>query len=105
MNESRIASVIIAPIMSEKASILADTQQQYVFKVLPNASKLEVAKAVEMFFSVKVKSVAVLNVKGKTRRTRKGLGRTNNWKKAYVSLHEGHEISFSATDKSQEESL
>ncbi len=103
MNESRIASVIVSPLMSEKASVLADSHQQYTFKVLPSANKREVAKAVEMFFSVKVKSVSILNMSGKTKRTRRGVGRTNHWKKAYVSLHEGHEINLSGAKAAQEE--
>jgi large subunit ribosomal protein L23 len=71
---------------------------QVVFKIANNASKLEVKKAVEQLFEVKVDAVRLVNVKGKTRRTRTGLGQRSDWKKAYVRLAEGQDIDFSVAE-------
>jgi large subunit ribosomal protein L23 len=71
---------------------------QVVFKIANNASKLEVKKAVEQLFEVKVEGVRLVNVKGKTRRTKTGLGQRSDWKKAYVRLAEGQDIDFSVAE-------
>lgn len=92
MNQERLLKVLLGPLVSEKSARLADESQQFVFKVLPDATKLEIKKAVEQMFSVNVKAVRVVNVKGKTKRFGRMLGRRNDWKKAYVRVQEGQEI-------------
>ncbi|KAA0690078.1 50S ribosomal protein L23 [Halopseudomonas laoshanensis] len=99
MNQERIFKVLLGPHVSEKATVLADSKNQFVFKVETTATKLEIKKAVEQLFSVKVKTVATLNVKGKTKRTVRGLGKRSDWKKAYVSLQPGQDIDFASADK------
>ena len=94
MNQERLMKVLLAPIVSEKSTRLADAHRQFAFKVQTNASKPEVRKAVELMFDVKVKGVQVANVHGKTKRFGQTLGRRVNWKKAYVTLAEGHDIDF-----------
>lgn len=94
MINERIASILVASHMSEKASIAADSHGQYTFKVLTSATKPEIKQAVEAMFQVKVDSVQTVSCKGKTKRTRKGLGRTKAWKKAYVQLAEGQQINM-----------
>ena len=69
-----------------------------MFKVLPTANKAEIRAAVEKLFSVNVVNVQTVNVKGKTKRTRFGLGRRSDWKKAYVRLAEGQEIDFATAE-------
>ncbi|BCE03596.1 50S ribosomal protein L23 [Marinicellulosiphila megalodicopiae] len=94
MNQERLLTVLEGPHISEKATIVADGNGQYVFKVAIDATKLEVKKAVESFFSVKVDTVRTLIQKGKTKRTRHGMGKRKDVKKAYVRLIEGQEIDF-----------
>jgi len=98
MNRERIYKVLLGPVVSEKASLAADAGNQVVFKVLPSATKLEIKDAVQALFDVKVEQVRVLNVKGKTRRTRFGIGRRSDWKKAYVRLAQGQDIDFAAAE-------
>lgn len=93
MNQERIMSILLAPHVSEKASIAAD-KGEFVFKVAINATKLEIKRAVEMMFDVKVERVTTAVAKGKTKRTGTVSGRRSNWKKAYVSLQEGQDIDF-----------
>lgn len=93
MSQERIMSVLLAPHVSEKASVAAD-RGEFVFKVAINATKLEIKKAVELLFEVKVDSVKTAVVKGKTKRTGQVSGRRSDWKKAYVSLQEGQDIDF-----------
>ena len=93
MNQERIMSVLLAPHVSEKASLAAD-RGEFVFKVAMNATKLEIKRAVEQMFEVKVDGVRVSVVKGKAKRTGQISGRRSNWKKAYVSLQEGQDIDF-----------
>jgi len=88
----KLAGVLSAPVVSEKSAIVADTSNQFVFKVAKNATKLEVKNAVELMFDVKVESVRVLNVKGKIKRFGRTLGKRSDWKKAYVKLQSGHNI-------------
>lgn len=94
MNLERLYKVVLGPVVSEKTAIVADESNQVVFKVLSDANKAEIKAAVEKLFSVNVEGVRVLNVKGKTKRTRFGVGRRSDWKKAYVRLAEGQEIDF-----------
>ena len=94
MNQERIYKVLVGPHISEKATIVAEKNGQYVFQVAPDANKLEIKRAVESLFEVKVKSVQVLNQKGKTKRTVRGMGKCNDVRKAYVSLVDGQDIDF-----------
>ena len=94
MSEARLMQVLLRPHVSEKATRLAEDNSQVVFRVASNATKSEVAQAVELMFEVKVKAVQISNVKGKTRKFRQIAGRRSDWKKAYVSLAEGHDIDF-----------
>jgi len=92
----RLMKVLLAPVVSEKSSIAADSQRQFTFKVVADATKPEISKAVEMLFKVEVDAVRMLNVKGKKKRFGKLMGRRSNWKKAMVRLKEGHDIEFAA---------
>lgn len=94
MNQERILDVLRSPHISEKSTLVAERDNQIVFKVAVNATKLEIKRAVESLFEVEVKSVQTTNVKGKFKRQGQQLGRRVNWKKAYVSLKEGQDIDF-----------
>ena len=94
MNQERLMNVLLAPVVSEKSSRLADANRQFVFKVMKNASKPEVKKAVELMFDVKVDSVQISNMRGKVKAHGRSIGRRSDWKKAYVTLSEGHDIDF-----------
>lgn len=98
MNQERLYKVLLGPVVSEKSASVAEAANQVVFKVLPNADKAEVKAAVEKMFDVKVQDVRVLNVKGKTKRTRHGLGVRSDWKKAYVRLEQGQDIDFAIAE-------
>jgi large subunit ribosomal protein L23 len=86
---------LVAPIVSEKATMVADKSNAVVFKVLQNATKPEIKAAVELMFKVQVKGVSVLNTKGKTKRFGKSVGRRDNLRKAYVTLLPGQELNLS----------
>ncbi len=90
--------VILGPHISEKASVLGDQNNQYVFKVVMDATKKEIRAAVEDLFQVNVIEVSMLNVKGKTKRTARGVSKQKNWKKAYVSIQQGQDIDFMVVD-------
>jgi len=92
MSNERLLKVLLAPHISEKAAVAADANRQFVFKVLPDANKSEIKGAVEKLFEVKVENVQVSNVKGKSKRFGQIQGRRASWKKAYVTLQEGHDI-------------
>lgn len=94
MNKERLMKILLRPIASEKTARIADKYNQIAFEVIRDATKPEIKKAVEELFSVKVKHVQVANVKGKTKMFQNRPGRRRHWKKAYVGLHEGHDISF-----------
>jgi large subunit ribosomal protein L23 len=98
MNQERLFKVLLGPHITEKAASATGSVTQVAFKVATDASKLEVKKAVEKLFEVKVEGVRVINVKGKTRRTKTGMGKRSDWKKAYVRLTEGQDIDFSVTE-------
>jgi len=96
ISQERLLQVLLAPQISEKATFVADKNEQVVFKVAADATKPEVKAAVEALFKVGVKSVQVLNVKGKSKRFGKTMGRRKDWKKAFVCLKPGQEINFAA---------
>ena len=98
MNQERIFQVLVGPHTSEKATIIADLSNQYVFKVAIDASKLEVKRSVEQLFRVKVVNVNTLRVKGKVKRNKNGYSTKSTWKKAYVKLEQGHDIDFALAD-------
>jgi large subunit ribosomal protein L23 len=98
MNTERLSRILIGPVVSEKSTRVADRSRQMIFKVLPEASKPEIRKAVETMFDVKVAAVQVSNVKGKVKRFGQSLGRRSDWKKAYVTLAEGSDIDFVGTE-------
>jgi large subunit ribosomal protein L23 len=94
MNQEKLMKVVLSPIVSEKSTIVADKYRQFMFKVLPNATKTEIKQAVEQLFKVKVSAVNLCNVKGKCKKFKHRSGQRKDWKKAYVTLEEGHDISF-----------
>ncbi|MCW7538124.1 50S ribosomal protein L23 [Aquabacterium sp. A7-Y] len=94
-DEGRLMQVLVAPIVSEKATSVAEKHNQVLFKVLRDATKPEIKAAVELMFKVEVDAVQVVNQKGKVKRFGRTIGRRDNVKKAYVSLKEGQELNFS----------
>ena len=98
MNQERIFNVLRGPHVSEKATVVADQNNQYVFKVASDATKPEIKAAIEALFEVSVTKVNVVNLKGKSKRTARGLGKRSDTRKAYVTLVEGQEISFAASE-------
>jgi large subunit ribosomal protein L23 len=97
MNPERLMQVLLAPIVSEKSTMLADKNNQVGFRVIQDATKPEIKAAVELMFKVEVESVQVLNQKGKAKRSGRFLGRRSNVRKAYVCLKPGQEINFAET--------
>jgi large subunit ribosomal protein L23 len=97
-NAAQLMTIVLAPVVSEKSTFVADKNRQYVFRVSDGATKPEIKAAVELMFKTKVDSVTVTNVKGKQRRFGRIEGRRRSWKKAYVRLAEGQEINFAATE-------
>jgi large subunit ribosomal protein L23 len=95
-SNERLMTVLLAPVVSEKGTFIADKHNQVVFRVMQNATKPEVKAAVELMFKTQVESVQISNVKGKKKRFGTHAGRRRNWKKAYVSLKPGQEINFAA---------
>lgn len=95
MNQERIYQVLLGPHISEKATVVAEKNRQFVFRVLPDANKLEIKKAVEKLFNVQVASVNTTVIKGKNKRFGRSLGRRSDIKKAYVALKEGFDLDFS----------
>ena len=89
-----INNVIKKACLTEKGMGLQELHNQIVIKVDPRANKLEIKEAVEQLFNVKVDKVRTANMHGKTKRVGKYMGRRNDWKKAIVSLAEGHKIDF-----------
>ena len=98
MNQERLFKVLLGQHITEKSAMSSGAATQVVFKVATDATKLEVRKAVQQLFDVQVDGVRVVNMKGKTRRTKTGLGRRSDWKKAYVRLAEGQDIDFSVAE-------
>ena len=100
MNKEQLMNVLIAPHVTEKTSLAMQNNNQYTFRVRRNATKTDIKAAVELMFEVKVSGVQVVNEPGKARRFGKLQGRTQDWKKAYVSLVEGQAIDYEARAKS-----
>jgi large subunit ribosomal protein L23 len=95
MNNERLMKVLLGPLISEKTT-MAGEHGQYAFRVVADADKREIGRAVELMFGVPVVGVQVLNVKGKVKRMGKRLGKRQDWRKAYVRLEPGHTIDFGA---------
>ena len=94
MNNERLYGVLLAPVVSEKSTMLAEKSNQVAFRVLRSATKQEVKAAVETLFKVQVESVSILNRKGKSKRAGRLAGQRGGERKAYVSLKPGQEINF-----------
>lgn len=92
MNQERLYKVILGPVFTEKAASDSEDTNLLVLKVLPTANKQEIKSAVEKLFETEVLGVRTLNVKGKTKRTRFGLGKRSDWKKAYINIPGGKEV-------------
>ena len=93
--ESRLSQVLVEPIVSEKATLVSEKQNQVTFKVLRDATKPEIKAAVELMFKVDVESVQTIVQKGKVKKFGRSIGRRDHVKKAYVSLKKGQELNFS----------
>lgn len=94
MNDHRLMQIILAPIVTEKATFVAEKNNQVSFRVIADATKPEIKAAVELLFKVQVEAVRVLNRKGKAKRFGRFVGRRRNERKAYVSLKDGQEINL-----------
>ena len=99
MNREQLMSVLIAPHVTEKTSLAMQNHNQYTFRVRRDATKTDIRKAIELMFEVKVAGVQVVNEPGKARRFGRTAGRTQDWKKAYVSLSPGQTIDYEARAK------
>jgi large subunit ribosomal protein L23 len=99
INEERLLNILLAPQISEKATYVAEKNEQVIFRVASDATKPEVKAAVEKLFNVTVDSVQIANVKGKQKRFGRFNGRRQDWKKAYVCLAAGQEINFAASEQ------
>lgn len=99
MNREQLMTVLLAPHVTEKASLATQNNNQYVFRVRRDATKVDVKRAVELMFEVKVRGVQVANARGKLRRMGRISGHTQDWKKAYVSLAQGQTIDYEAKAK------
>ena len=99
MNQERLYQFIKGAHISEKATVVADQANEFVLEVMKDATKPEIKEAVEKIYDVAVKKVTVLNVKGKVKRSFKGVSRRAGWKKAYVRLEQGHDIDFATTSE------
>jgi large subunit ribosomal protein L23 len=98
-NQERLMTILLAPVISEKSTMVADKLEQVAFKVVPSATKPEVKAAVELMFKVQVESVSILNLKGKQKRFGQTMGRRSDVRKAYVSLKPGQQIDFQSEVK------
>jgi large subunit ribosomal protein L23 len=99
VKREQLMSVLIAPHVTEKTSLAMQNHNQYTFRVRRDATKTDIRKAIELMFDVKVAGVQVVNEPGKTRRFGRTTGRTQDWKKAYVSLAAGQTIDYEARAK------
>ena len=96
MSRERLATVLVAPHITEKTALAMQNANQYAFRVRRDANKTEIKQAVELMFDVKVAGVQVSNEPGKDRRFGNRMGRTQDWKKAYVRLADGQAIDYEA---------
>jgi len=94
-DEGRLMQVLVSPVVSEKATMVAEKSNAVTFKVLQDATKPEIKAAVELLFNVQVKAVSVVNIKGKTKRFGRSVGRRDHVRKAYVTLQPGQELNLS----------
>ena len=94
MSNERLLKVLLSPRMTEKSTMVAESSNQYVFKVTSDSNKAEIKAAVEKLFEVTVESVRVVNVKGKSKVFKAQRGKRSDWKKAYVRVQEGQVIDF-----------
>jgi large subunit ribosomal protein L23 len=92
----RLMQVLIAPQVSEKSTFVGEKNNQFIFRVAPDATKPEIKAAVELMFKVDVTSVQTSNMKGKQKRFGRFVGRRRSWKKAFVGLKPGQQIDFAA---------
>ena len=92
LNEERLLQVLLAPVISEKSTMVSEKNEQIVFRVVNTATKPEIKAAVELLFKVQVESVQISNVKPKQKRFGRGVGVRKGWKKAYVALKPGQQI-------------
>jgi large subunit ribosomal protein L23 len=99
VNREELMTVLIAPHVTEKTSLAMQNHNQYTFRVRRDATKVDVKKAVQLMFDVQVRAVQIVNEPGKTRRFGGRIGRTQDSKKAYVSLAEGQTIDYEARAK------
>lgn len=99
MNREKLMTVLLAPHVTEKTSLAMQNNNQYTFRVRRDATKTDIKQAVELMFDVKVAGVQVVNEPGKTRRFGRTIGRTQDWKKAYVRLAQGQTIDYEARAK------
>jgi large subunit ribosomal protein L23 len=97
--EERLMKVLLAPIISEKATFVAEKHEQVIFLVAPDATKPEIRAAVELLFKVQVESVQVVNREGKEKRSGRFTGRRNHTRRAFVCLKPGQEINFTEEAK------
>ncbi len=95
MNKHTISKVLEKPLISEKSTNSAELHKTFVFKVQKKSNKLQIKQAIELMFDVKVNSVHVLNIKGKSKRFGRSIGKRSDWKKAYVKLKPGFDIEYS----------
>ena len=93
-NTERLMKVLLAPVISEKGTFVGEKHNQYLFRVMSDATKPEIKAAVELMFKVEVKGVSVVNTKGKAKRFGKSFGRRDNIRKAYVTLKPGQELNL-----------
>ena len=98
-SQERLMKILLAPQISEKATFVAEKNEQVIFRVATDATKPEIKAAVEMMFNVTVDDVQVANVKGNAKRMGRLMGRRNDSKKAYVCLASGQEINFAVSEQ------
>jgi large subunit ribosomal protein L23 len=94
MMNDRLYAVLLAPVISEKSTMVAEKHNQVAFRVIQDATKQEIKEAVELLFKVEVESVQILNRRGKEKRFGRTPGRRSDTRKAYVSLKADQEINF-----------
>jgi len=99
ISEERLMKVLLAPVISEKATMVAEKNEQIVFRVAMDATKPEIKAAVELLFKVEVESVQTVNREGKVKRSGRFTGRRNHTKRDFVCLKPGQEINFSEEAK------
>ncbi len=97
IRHERLLKIILAPYVSEKATFLGEKNNQTIFRVVTDATKLEIKAAIELLWKeqkIEVTNVRTINVKGKQKRFGRFIGRRSNWKKAIVNVKSGQELSF-----------